>query len=123
MRETKLSTRPDGNYHPAVQGVIIGLMQYVPSFSDMLTISRLLFPSPAFPGCHPLLFLSLSEMLAPSLSSNSISAASPVCLFLTPSSGTKMRWRSQMNCQQPGIRQMDFAQGSCAFFGQGEQGG
>lgn len=50
MRETRLSTRPDGNHHPAVQGVIIGLMQYVPSLSDTLTISRLLFPSPTFPG-------------------------------------------------------------------------
>nr|XP_047933559.1 uncharacterized protein LOC106044997 isoform X2 [Anser cygnoides] len=57
MRETKLSVRPDGNYHPAVQGVIISLMQYVPSFSDMLTSSRLLFPSPDFPGCHSLLSL------------------------------------------------------------------
>lgn len=57
MRETKLSVRPDGNYHPAAQGVIISLMQYVPSFSDMLTSSRLLFPSPDFPGCHSLLSL------------------------------------------------------------------
>lgn len=106
MREPEPSTRPDGNDHPAVQGVIIGLMQHVPSFPDMLTISKLLFPSPAFPGCHPV----LSEMPATALRSNSISPTSPVCLFLTPAGVTGMHCRSQVRCQQPGIGQVALAQ-------------
>lgn len=63
VRETKLSARPDGNYHPAVQGIIISLMQYVPSFSDILTSSRLLFPSLDFPGCYSLLCLKYQQLL------------------------------------------------------------
>lgn len=106
MREPEPSTRPDGNDHPAVQGVIIGLMQYVPSSPDMLTISKLLFPSPAFPGRHPV----LSEMPATALRSNSISPTSPVCLFLTPAGITGMHCRSQVRCQQPGIGQVALAQ-------------
>lgn len=74
MREPEPSTRPDGKDHPAAQGVIMGLVQCVPGFPDMLTISKLLFPSPACPGCHPL----LSEMPAPALRSDSISPVSPV---------------------------------------------
>lgn len=92
MREAEPSTRPDGNDHPAAQGVIIALVQYVPSSPDMLPVSKLLFPSPAFPGCH----LLLSEMPAPALRSDSISPASPVCLFLSPAGISGMCCRSQV---------------------------
>lgn len=106
MREAEPSTRPGGNDHPAVQGVIIGLVQYAPSFPDMLTVSKLLFPSPAFPGRHPL----LSEMPALALQSNSISPTSPVGLSLTPAGVTEMCCRSRVKCQQPGIGQVALAQ-------------
>lgn len=65
MRETKLSTRPDGNYHPAVQGIIIGLMQYVPSFSDMLTMTISKIALSSFSSLPWMLSLSPLEMPAP----------------------------------------------------------
>lgn len=104
MRETKLSTRPDGNYYLVVQGIIISLMQYVPSFSDTLSSSRLLFPSPDFPGCYSLLCLRCQQLLQaltalpkPSqYSSNALQCCQDV--LQEPNEQSKMRYQGNGLC-------------------------
>lgn len=90
MREP--STGPGGKDHPAVGGVIIALVQDAPSLPHMLTVSKLLFPSPAFFGYHPL----LSEMPALALRSNSNSPISPIVPVFNPC------WHRRDVLQEPG---------------------